>query len=210
MKQGRTLLLKFPLVSLLACALAFSGLATAAAASRKVDDAAALRVAEVKLAALAKYPSAPPQVEPPKKAGKKHPHPARKKRVKRGGDPAPAGGVAPTAKSMSRHMSYGEVLNILATTRDFSGADLSGMNLEGQDLNGAKLNRANLHAANLERADLSESDLELTDLTGANLRGASMNQARLRGVRLDGAHLDGALWIDKTVCRKGSVGSCVE
>ena len=140
------------------------------------------------------------------------PEPARKKRLKK------ARRAAQAKKELSgkggriagRHLTQEEVQGILSTTRDFSGADLSGMSLVGLDLRGVKLNRSNLQMANLERADLSESDLELADLTGANLRGASLNQARLRGTRLEGSRMDGALWIDRTICRKGSVGSCIE
>ena len=114
------------------------------------------------------------------------------------------------AHVVDRRLTRAEVLAILSTTRDFSGSDLSGMNLVGIDFSGVKFNRANLHLANLERADLAETDLELADLSGADLRGASLNQARLRGTLLNDTRMDGALWIDRMVCKKGSVGDCLE
>jgi hypothetical protein len=199
------------LIALCACALSFTS-GPAAAAPR--GEAEALRVADAKLAALAREAKgeAPPPAAAPKKAKKKQPPPVRKKRTKkvRHSDAAVTAANVPAPKPLSRRLSLGEVQHILATTRDFTGADLSGLDLTGHDLSGSYLNRARLRATNLERVDLTESDLELADLTGANLRGASLNQARLRGTRLEGAQLDGALWIDKTVCRSGSVGRCIE
>ncbi|HJV33954.1 pentapeptide repeat-containing protein [Geomonas sp.] len=180
-----------------------------AAAPPAADEAQAFRVAESKLSALAKEGSElttpPPSPAPKKQLHKKAPS---RKRVaaSRKAQPAAAKGL----NGSNRHLTQGELQNILATTRDFTGADLSGMSLVGIDLNGAKLNRANLQRANLQRADLAECDLELADLTGADLRGASLNQARLRGTRLEGARIEGALWIDKTVCKRGSVGNCLE
>ena len=111
---------------------------------------------------------------------------------------------------VDRRLTRAEVMNILSTTRDFTGSDLSGLNLAGVDFSGAKFNRANLKQSNLERADLTESDLELADLTGANLRYASLNQARLRGTRLEDTRMEGALWVDKMLCKKGSIGNCIE
>ena len=176
-------------------------------------EARALKVAEVKLAALAReVTAANPDTKEAKApaAKKKQSHSVHKKgRGKSRGKGHPKGDPA-GQKVVNRRLTEGEVKAILKTTRDFSGSDLSGMNLVGMDLSGVKFNRANLHLANLERADLAETDLELADLTGANLRGASLNQARLRGTRMEGSRMDGALWIDKTVCKSGSVGGCIE
>jgi hypothetical protein len=216
MKRPRMHLKFLPLLAICLCAATFSGAAPAVAAARPgsvPDDAEALRLAEKKLAALAQEAktASAPQAEAPKKVAEKK-HPARKKRARRARHSVAAAAMSgtPSQKVLGRRLTPGEVQGILATTRDFSGTDLSGMNLVGQDFSGVKFNRANLQLANLERADLTESDLELADLTGANLRGASLNQARLRGTRMDGVRLDGALWIDKTVCKKDSVASCIE
>ncbi|WP_224984170.1 pentapeptide repeat-containing protein [Geomonas agri] len=193
--------------------------APAPAPSAKDDAAEAktLKAAEAKLAALAKeVESGKPAAQVSKKVtGKKSGTAKLKKKAKRGkvagkGNGKGKGAVAVKAKVLERRMTQAEVQGVLAGSRDFAGADLSGLNLTGYDLTGAKFNRANMKSVNLERADLSETDLELADLTGANLRGASLNQARLRGTRLAGAKLDGALWTDKTICRAGSVGNCIE
>ena len=226
--QMAPLALAIPLYACALCALP----PEAAAADAPFDqenaaDAKALKVAELKLAALAKEAKAAEAAEAAEKAGaqgpqrkgieqkpavKKQPVNYRKKKLAKRARVVQAKGetAAKVPKVLNRRLTEAEVQGILATTRDFSGTDLSGLSLVGMDLSGVKLNRANLHLANLERADLAESDLELADLSGANLRGASLNQARLRGTRLEGAKMDGTMWIDKTVCKKGSLGNCVE
>lgn len=148
-----------------------------------------------------------------KASDKQEPAPVKKKKAvkkKRVSAKAHEGGDKKKQNVVDRRLTRVEVLAILSTTRDFTGSDLSGMNLKGIDFSGVKFNRANLHLANMERADLTESDLELADLTGADLRGASLIQARFRGTLLKDTRMDGALWVDKTICKKGSVGSCIE
>ena len=172
------------------------------------NEARSLRLTEMKLAALVKEAKGEPnEVKGPvakkKQAGSGHKKRHSTARLKAKGD-------RKAQKIVGRRLTMAEVRGVLTTTRDFTGSDLSGMNLVGVDLSGVKFNRANLHLANLERADLAESDLELADLTGANLRGASLNQARLRGTRLAGTRMEGALWVDRTICKKGSVGDCIE
>jgi len=176
-------------------------------------EAQMLRTAETKLAALAneaKEANAPTKVVKSTPTKKKKAHSTSKKHTAKIRLNAHPKGTLVAEKVLNRRLTEGEVKGILTTTRDFTGSDLSGMNLVGVDLTGVKFNRANLHMANLERANLAETDLELADLSGANLRGASLNQARLRGTRMEGTRMDGALWTDKTVCKSGSVGSCIE
>jgi uncharacterized protein YjbI with pentapeptide repeats len=173
-------------------------------------EAQTLKMAEMKLAALAKEANADTKWAAETPAKKKKVASVGKKRHAKKKSLAGRAKGDPVLKVTSRRMTESEVQGILKTTRDLSGTDLSGINLVGADLSGVKFNRANLHLANLERADLAESDLELADLSGANLRGASLNQARLRGTRMEGTRMDGALWIDKTVCKSGSVGGCAE
>jgi len=198
---------------------AFAAPATSAKASQEKPEASneseaqTLKVAEMKLAALAneaKEANGPAKEAKAKPVQKKKAHLARKKRTAKSHLTAHHKGNQVAEKVLNRRLTEGEVKGILTTTRDFSGSDLTGINLVGADLTGVKFNRANLHMANLERANMAETDLELADLTGANLRGASLNQARLRGTRMEGTRMDGALWIDKTVCKSGSVGSCIE
>jgi hypothetical protein len=183
-------------------------------------EAKALREAEVKLAALVKEAQraqaadtpVAPAAERLREPSKEQPAQARKKKlVKKRSTIKVAKKVGGTEQIVQgRRLTQGEIQRILATSRDFSGANLSGVSLVGWDLSGVRLNRSNLKMADLERVNLAESDLELADLSGANLSGALLNQARVRGARLEGTKLDGAIWTDKTICRKGSVGSCVE
>jgi len=171
-------------------------------------EARSLRMTEMKLAALVKEAKGESREVKGPVVKKKHTGSARKKRPTAAR--LKAKGDRKVQKIVGRRLTMAEVRGVLTTTRDFTGSDLSGMNLVGVDLSGVKFNRANLHLANLERADLAEADLELADLTGANLRGASLSQARLRGTRMAGTRMEGALWIDRTICRKGSVGDCIE
>jgi hypothetical protein len=207
---------RFVDIAAIALALTLGIMATSSAEAAQADDEArALKVAEAKLAALARegVSPVPPDYAPTKVAEQKPAKPVSKKRSTKARVKAKSTHPEVASKAprvTNRRLSLGEVQGILATSRDFTGSDLSGLSLVGMDFSGVKFNRANLQRANLERADLAETDLELADLTGANLRGASLNQARLRGTRLEGTRFDGALWIDKTVCKKGSTGLCIE
>jgi len=199
-------------IALLPIAIWLISAACPAAAPRDdAADAQALKAAQAKLAALAREGASetPPKAAKEMTSVKKKKAAAarNKKRVVKG---TSKGNNGVNAKGTDRRLTQSQVQGILSTTRDFSGSDLSGLNLVGLDLSGAKFNRANLRSANLGRTDLSETDLELADLTGADLRGASLNQARVRGTRMAGARMEGAMWVDRTVCREGSVGSCME
>jgi len=93
-----------------------------------------------------------------------------------------------------------------ANLRDgqLSGADLSFTNLSVADLRQADLRTATLTGASLRGADLSFADLEQADLSYADLQGA-----KLDGARLAGAQLDNAVWVDGSLCVRGSVGRCL-
>ncbi len=66
---------------------------------------------------------------------------------------------------------------------DFFRANFNGMNLTGANLRGANLAYAQFRKATLYQANLEEADLRGTDFQGA-------------------------LWIDGTLCQKGSIGKC--
>ena len=78
------------------------------------------------------------------------------------------------------------------------GANLRSAKLIGTDLTGANMAYAVLQAANLTNADLSN-----TDLTNADLQGAV-----LEATTLTGAKMDNVIWIDGSVCARGSIGKC--
>lgn len=73
-------------------------------------------------------------------------------------------------------------------TRQCPGCDFYDAPLSRLDLTGV-----NLRGANLAYASFREATLYKADLTGADLRGTVF---------------DGAVWIDGTICQRGSVGSC--
>lgn len=103
-----------------------------------------------------------------------------------------------------------QVMDILKSTRDFSGKNLSGLHMVGFDLSRCNFKGADLSNANMERANLQEAILELADLSDANLTMTDLRITGLKGARLDHAALDGAIWQDGTTCAKNSIGSCRE
>ncbi|MDD2273665.1 MAG: pentapeptide repeat-containing protein [Desulfuromonadaceae bacterium] len=106
-------------------------------------------------------------------------------------------------------LSYKQIAEILSTTRNLAGRNLSGLNLVGLDLRDCNLQGADMRGSNLERANMMGSNLERVDMTGANLKMTSFYQSALTAAKLDQATLDGAIWINKGVCAKGSVGECI-
>ncbi len=125
----------------------------------------------------------------------------RKQSVGKTADPEPPPGA---------RLNMRQVMELLKTTRNFSGRNLSGLKLVGLDLTGCNLKGADLSNANLERANLEESNLDLADLSNANMGMTDLRITGMKGARLDRTILDGAIWPDGTVCAKGSVGSCRE
>ncbi|MHB8121283.1 MAG: pentapeptide repeat-containing protein [Desulfuromonadaceae bacterium] len=107
-------------------------------------------------------------------------------------------------------LSFKQIAEILRTTRNLDGRNLSGLNLVGLDLSDSSLKGADMRGSNLERANMMGSNLERADMTGANLKMASFYQAALTAAKLDQAILDGAIWIDKSICAKDSIGECLK
>ncbi|MDD2540728.1 MAG: pentapeptide repeat-containing protein [Desulfuromonadaceae bacterium] len=107
-------------------------------------------------------------------------------------------------------LSFKQITEILRTTRNLAGRNMSGLNLVGLDLSDCSLEGANMRGSNLERANMMGSNLERVDMTGANLKMASFYQSALTAAKLDQAVLDGAIWVDKSICAKGSIGECLK
>ena len=103
-----------------------------------------------------------------------------------------------------------QVMELLKTTRNFAGKNLSSLRLVAFDLTKCNMKGADLSNANLERADMEETNLELADLSGANLKMTDLRISGIKGAKLDRATFDGAIWLDGTVCAKGSIGLCRE
>ena len=83
---------------------------------------------------------------------------------------------------------YGQAFHRLIETNQCPNCDLYKAPLAG----------ANLTGANLAGANLTKADLQNATLYRANLSGATFKKA----------NLDGAIWMDGTVCQKGSLGYC--
>lgn len=106
-------------------------------------------------------------------------------------------------------LSFKQITEILKSSRNLSGRNLSGLNLVGMDLSGCNLKGADMRGSNLERADMSNSNLERVDFTGANLKMASFFLSAMTAANLEQAVLDGAIWTDRSICQKGSIGTCL-
>ena len=115
-----------------------------------------------------------------------------------------AGGL--DAASAARGL-VGDKLNFLEvkfSSANFAGAALSGSNFIKLDLNGSSF-----AGATLEACTFVECEAPRIDFSGANLKMASFFQAAVSAANLEQAQLDGAIWLDKQVCSKGSLGKCL-
>lgn len=112
------------------------------------------------------------------------------------------------------HFDHGNLQQALIRNADLSSSSLLSADLQGADLAYANLSltnlaNANLRGAQLMGAKLNSSDLSGADLSGADLSYADLSGADLRGANLAGAKLDQAVWVDKNICARGSVGQCL-
>lgn len=92
---------------------------------------------------------------------------------------------------------------------NFLGSNLSGADLAYAELSLANLGNTELTGANFKGADLSGTDLSYANFTDANLSHADLTNANIGGANLTNARLDNAIWIDKRICGKGSIGRCL-
>ncbi|MEW5757098.1 MAG: pentapeptide repeat-containing protein [Pseudomonadota bacterium] len=111
------------------------------------------------------------------------------------------------------NLTYARVVNSDLSYSMLPGADLRYADFSGSVLKGATLREAQAQAARFDHADLSHAVLEKANLMNASLMGADLRQANLAaanlsGARLTDARLDDAIWVDGTVCAKGSLGKC--
>lgn len=93
---------------------------------------------------------------------------------------------------------------------DFSGSDARRAKLTGTTLRNAVLTQVNLSNSTMGYAILQGADLRKANFQNANLSKADLSGAMIDGANFDGAILTGAIWIDRTECREGSVGTCVK
>lgn len=112
------------------------------------------------------------------------------------------------------HLDKADLTGARLRNVNLSGASLREGRLKGSDLSFATLSIADLSAADLQEAvmlgvSLRNADLRNAKLQGADLSYADLSGARLEGANLEGARLDHAIWVDKSVCAKGSLGRCI-
>ena len=67
------------------------------------------------------------------------------------------------------------------------------------------LYKASFFGANLTNVDFSGSNLIL-----ANFQKSTLFNANLSNTSIQGANFEGALWIDGSICQKGSYGRCIK
>ena len=154
-----------------------------------------------------KTTTAPVSTEKPvaKKSPAKDSHQRRRVTRHASGEKARIAEPAP-----GERLTIRQVIELLKTTRNFAGKNLSSLRLVAFDLTKCNMKGADLSNANLERADVEETNLELADLSGANLKMTDLRISGIKGAKLDRATFDGAIWLDGTVCAKGSIGLCRE
>lgn len=103
---------------------------------------------------------------------------------------------------------------------DLSGGDFQRARIVDSDWRGAKLIGASLRGARIIASDFDEADLRAADLRDAVLIGGTFRFADLRGADFlgaddeslpdfTGADLSGARWVDGSICRRGSIGTCL-
>lgn len=100
-------------------------------------------------------------------------------------------------------MAYANLVGANLAGAALNGVTMLGTNLRSADLTEADLTGAQLAYAVLQNADLSDANLTDVDLSNADLQGATLNETILSGAKLD--HV---IWLDGSVCAKGSVGEC--
>lgn len=67
-----------------------------------------------------------------------------------------------------------------------------------------------LYKANLDQLDLTNANLQRANLKRAKFRKATLLGADLSGANIMGTNFEGAMWIDGTICQKGSIGLCIK
>lgn len=67
-----------------------------------------------------------------------------------------------------------------------------------------------LYKANLDNLNLTNANLQGANLKRAKFRGATLYGANLTGANTMGTNFEGAMWIDGTICQKGSIGYCAK
>ena len=67
-----------------------------------------------------------------------------------------------------------------------------------------------LYKANLDNLDLTNANLQNANLKRAKFRKATLLGANLSGAVIIGTNFEGAMWVDGSICQRGSIGMCVK
>ncbi len=70
--------------------------------------------------------------------------------------------------------------------------------------------RCDLYKANFFGADLTNVDFSGSNLILANFQKSTLYNANFSNTSIQGANFEGALWIDGSICQKGSYGRCIK
>ncbi len=94
-----------------------------------------------------------------------------------------------------------EVIEILQTTRDFSGLDLRKANLTKLDFSGCRFAGSNCSYVNFKDSNLDSCDFSDSSLWNANLEGANLTRSNLEDADLDYTKLRGAVLFKANIRR---------
>lgn len=89
-------------------------------------------------------------------------------------------------------LSRKEAIEILQTTRDFSGLDFRKANLAKLDFSNCNFESSNLSYANFKDSNLESCNFANASLWNANLEGANLSRSNLEDADLDYTKLRGA------------------
>ena len=111
--------------------------------------------------------------------------------------PTPVEIVPVKTKTLSRR----EALDILQTTRDFTGLDFRKANLSKLDFSHCNFYGSNLSYANFKDCNLEGCDFRTASLWNANLEGANLSRTFLEDADLDYTKLRGACFFKAHIKR---------
>lgn len=96
------------------------------------------------------------------------------------------------AASKPKTLTRKEAIDILQTTRNFSGLDFRKANLAKLDFSGCDFSASNLSYTNFKDSNLETCNFSNASLWNANLEGANLTRANLEDADLDYTKLRGA------------------
>lgn len=105
---------------------------------------------------------------------------------------------------------YSTMINGDLENSSFIKAKFWHANLQGANFKNTNLDKSNFYGANLKNADLRNTSLRRANFNYTVLYGANLTGGKLKQTLFEGANLTGAIWINGKICKKGSVGKCIQ